>query len=317
MSLLIGMDEAGLGPNLGPYVVTATVWETPDSPERTNLWDIAADAVTDAPAKHDDRLHIADSKAVFQPGKGLAALERGVLAACRMLENWSCQTDREMREQLLPVTQRPADFAPCYSPDDLMLPIAADGDEIASKSGRWKSSLQRSGARLLGIRAAIVEPQRFNLLMDEYQNKARALSLLSLQLLQQVLAEAGPELPAIVFCDKHGGRDRYDQLLSEVFTGEFVFRVHESSVLSVYRLGNLEVRFLPRAEAHLPVALASMVSKYVRELAMLRFNQFWLAHVPGLKPTQGYPVDARRFRGAIAAAQQNLRIPDSHLWRSR
>ena len=32
MGLLIGMDEAGYGPNLGPLVVTVTVWEVPGSP---------------------------------------------------------------------------------------------------------------------------------------------------------------------------------------------------------------------------------------------------------------------------------------------
>ncbi|MFO0916783.1 MAG: hypothetical protein U0872_00505 [Planctomycetaceae bacterium] len=317
MPLLIGMDEAGLGPNLGPYVVTATVWETGEPANKLNLWQAAKSAVTDAPQLNDDRLHIADSKAVFQPGKGLAALERGVLAACQMLENWVCRTDLDLRRRLLPKSGPSVDFGPCYSSDDLNLPLEADAADIRSKSGRWQSTLESAGIQLLAVRSTIVEPMLFNLLIDEHQNKARALSLVSLRLLQQVLAEVGPQLPALVYCDKHGGRDRYDLLLAETFPDEFVFRVQESSLLSVYRLGNLEVRFLPRAESHLPVALASMVSKYVRELAMLRFNRFWMAHIPGLKPTQGYPVDARRFRDAIAETQQSLRIPDNQLWRCR
>ena len=32
MGVFIGMDEAGYGPNLGPLVVTATVWEVPGEP---------------------------------------------------------------------------------------------------------------------------------------------------------------------------------------------------------------------------------------------------------------------------------------------
>ena len=30
MGYLIGTDEAGYGPNLGPLVISATVWEAPD-----------------------------------------------------------------------------------------------------------------------------------------------------------------------------------------------------------------------------------------------------------------------------------------------
>jgi hypothetical protein len=121
----------------------------------------------------------------------------------------------------------------------------------------------------------------------------------------------------LVWCDKHGGRNRYDVLMSQCFDGELAFRIKESAELSVYRLGNMEIRFLPRAEVHFPVALASMISKYLRELAMLRFNRFWKARIVDLKPTQGYPSDSHRFREAIAEEQQRLGIDDAILWRCR
>ncbi|MGH9174221.1 MAG: hypothetical protein ACRD1H_07675, partial [Vicinamibacterales bacterium] len=91
----------------------------------------------------------------------------------------------------------------------------------------------------------------------------------------------------------------------------------EGRELSCYRVGRGDVRFQARAEQHLPVALASMVSKYVRELAMELFNRFWCDHVPGLRPTKGYPLDAHRFKADIAAAQQRLGIADEVLWRMR
>ena len=60
-----------------------------------------------------------------------------------------------------------------------------------------------------------------------------------------------------------------------------------------------------------------MASKYLRELAMQALNEFWCARVDDLKPTAGYPQDAKRFKAAIAAVQAELEIEDRLLWRSR
>ena len=80
----------------------------------------------------------------------------------------------------------------------------------------------------------------------------------------------------------------------------------------------MDVTFQPRADArHLPVALASMTSKYIRELFMCLLNRFWAAHVPNLKPTAGYPQDARRFLADIHPCRVRLGVPDEHLVRSR
>jgi len=58
-----------------------------------------------------------------------------------------------------------------------------------------------------------------------------------------------------------------------------------------------------------------MASKYLREMAMRAFNQFWCDRVPGLQPTAGYPQDAKRFRADIAETQKRLHIEDRILWR--
>jgi hypothetical protein len=141
------------------------------------------------------------------------------------------------------------------------------------------------------------------------------------ELLSHILSSKDGE-PLLFFIDKHGGRNFYGPMLQERLTGANVFAVKESSRQSVYRVLGLdrEVRltFEPRADtAHLCVALASMVSKYLRELLMLEFNRFWLQHVPGLKPTAGYPGDARRYFEAIQDAMRQLGIGESAVWRRR
>ncbi len=60
-----------------------------------------------------------------------------------------------------------------------------------------------------------------------------------------------------------------------------------------------------------------MVSKYVREVMMREFNEFWLSQVPGLKPTAGYPLDAQRYYEAIRPAMTRLGIAESAVWRTR
>jgi hypothetical protein len=60
-----------------------------------------------------------------------------------------------------------------------------------------------------------------------------------------------------------------------------------------------------------------MLSKYLRELAMRPFNEFWCGRVADLAPTAGYPRDAHRFRAAIQPTQMALGIDDRMLWRFR
>jgi hypothetical protein len=123
--------------------------------------------------------------------------------------------------------------------------------------------------------------------------------------------------PALILADKHGGRNRYHDFLPLVFGDRFIRCCAEGAESSRYQVGPAEIRFETKSERHLPVALASMMSKYLRELSMVLFNRFWTTRLPGLKPTAGYPQDARRFRQEIAPLQRELGISDDLLWRER
>jgi hypothetical protein len=87
----------------------------------------------------------------------------------------------------------------------------------------------------------------------------------------------------------------------------------------VHGLGRaVRLSFRPRAEAEsFCVALASMASKYLRELCMREFNDFWQQHVPGVKPTAGYPGDAACFLEAVRPALERLGIPEAAVWRRK
>jgi ribonuclease HII len=76
--------------------------------------------------------------------------------------------------------------------------------------------------------------------------------------------------------------------------------------------------FAEKAEEQaMPVALASMLSKYLREALMHRFNRYWKIHVPDLAPTAGYYNDGERFLRDIAGKRRELGIADGDLVRCR
>ena len=75
MAFLVGTDEAGYGPNLGPLVISASVWQVPDGPRPHDLYRRLEAAVSPSPGGprgRAPRVAIADSKA-FTTGPGVAA----------------------------------------------------------------------------------------------------------------------------------------------------------------------------------------------------------------------------------------------------
>lgn len=312
MARLIGMDEAGLGPNLGPFVSALTVWEVPSRPQKFDFWQTFAEVLTNAPEPDETRLHVADSKQVFQPQRGYAALERGVLAALRLMGHCPSSFPELCRLLTTGAIDESEWSAQWYYDVEFPLPTH---DHDLSMVDAWQRCCERHGVRLVAIKVAIVEAQRFNQMIRECDNKSVAVSRIAFKLLRSVWNPDDPE--TFVVADKHGGRNRYDPFLEEVLDGEMIFRLAEGAERSDYRVGETVLRFQPRAEEYGPVALASMTAKYVRELAMTQFNRFWAGHIEGLKPTQGYPNDARRFRDHIAEKQKQLAISDDDLWRCR
>jgi ribonuclease HIII len=163
---------------------------------------------------------------------------------------------------------------------------------------------------------------RFNSLLTQFDSKGAILTRGVAALMQSALARIPADDIVIIAVDKQGGRNRYAAMLQYAFPEAWVSVELESAAESRYRLEGLKrkvtVVFRPRAEAeHMSVAVASMFSKYIRELMMDQFNRFWTAKLPGLAPTAGYPVDAKRFMAAIQPVLKTLEIDESTVWRRK
>lgn len=319
--ILIGTDEAGYGPNLGPLTVAATAWGVPDGVEPRDLWKELERVLSDKPGRGDQRLFVADSKKVFSPGEGLESLEVAVLAFLNLLKMETASIDRLCQEVSL-VSHRES-FVRSYTAEQwnstpgLRLPIDSSEDHIAEWVNTLSTEFDNRQIQFLGVRARIIFPAEFNQLVSESGTKGAVLSNATLQLVRELSDLFANETPTYIVCDKHGGRNRYDELISQNFDDKFVFRLEESREKSSYRLGALDFCFRTKAEQFLPVALASMVAKYTREVLMHQFNAFWAERVPGIRPTQGYPQDAKRFRDQVAAVIDAMNLPPDQYWRSR
>ena len=329
MTVLIGADEAGYGPNLGPLVVAATVWQVPDGVAAEQMYDLlrnhVAPAAGDSKADStDDRLVIADSKTLYQPGGGWERLERGVLPALRVIDRGVSQW-RRIWENLDSSADEYLDCTPWHERFDLPLPHFLPPDEIDRVTDRLQAAANETSVRLISLAARVVFPGPFNRLLHQLGNKAELLSITTLELVKELLASPPVaqlgESNFLITCDKHGGRGKYAGLLQHVFDEGWVDVRREGREESVYQLGppnrRLEFRFLAKGERMLPTALASMLAKYLRELAMLPFNQFWRGQVPGLAPTAGYPLDAKRFYQEISPVLRRLGIDKGLVWREK
>lgn len=320
MAWILGIDEAGYGPNLGPFVMSAVACRVPNHSRQADLWRLLLASVRRRLDADDGRLLIDDSKLVH--GKcGLAGLERGVrnvfahdgnprLESLAALLDWACPEDAEelQREPWYRGTQT--------------LPVHPSIGVSSSAAMPFAHACRQANIECWRVRAAIVCPPRFNALVDAAGTKGAVLAHALAHLLRWQRAALPDEDDVSIFIDKHGGRNRYAAMIQHALPDGVVLCEGESMERSVYRIHGLQremrLTFQPRADAeHFCVALASMTSKYLRELLMLEFNRFWREHIADLRATAGYPGDAARFLNDIRPAMVKLGLGEEAIWRRK
>lgn len=319
MSLILaGIDEAGYGPTLGPLAVGLSVFRVREwghAETTPNLWTLLSagvcrEAGRGGKADAKGRIAVADSKQLklansVKSTHPLVHLERGVLAHARVMFGEMPVSDAALLEQL--GAKWPAHR--CYAEEPAWLPIAHEAGEIGIAANGLARAMQGAGVDLLAMRCTLVGEAEFNAKVKEFGTKAATSAGAIAEHLRFAWerwgATSGGDRLGIV-CDRLGGRAAYAGFLRRAIGGE-VDVIEEGEQRSRYVVRDeasgrrAGVAFLVEGEsAHLPVALASMIAKYARELAMARFNRYWCG-VHGellggeLKPTAGYALDARRW----------------------
>ncbi len=314
MRIYAGIDEAGYGPLLGPMTVACTAWSTDEALGMwPDLWKALSGAVCKRPTDRKDRVAIDDSKTLKGSKEAkthpLRNLERGVLSTLDAMTRHT----RAKEIELFPLKESdflkslgcgPADALPWHKElPTTMLPVATTGDELRIAANRMHLAFEESGARLLCNRCTIIEPEELNQFSKATGSKSAVSELALLRLLCE-LREKYADVELCVACDRQSGRTRYLKPLQRAFP-EAMIRIHEENDReSRYQVidgkQNMFISFEAESEQrHLPVALASMTAKYVRELSMRRMNAFFANLLPGIAPTAGYVEDGRRFLEVI------------------
>jgi ribonuclease HII len=265
-----GIDEAGYGPTLGPLCVVAVQVACADP--------LALRAALAATG-------VRDSKQLHRPGD-LAPLEEVCLPALAWLTGTRPDSAAELFA-LLGEDHAERRQAPWMAgAENLILPLAA----------RAPAAWNLAGTRPLGLCGRIVHPPAYNQALGSGRNKAE----LELGLVRGLLAGLRRDAGSATVVDRLGGRRYYRELVQSAWPDDLVMIEEEGAQASRYlcRRGADEhrVAFLVDGEAASPLtALASCLAKYARELHMLLLNRWFCGRQPGLRPTAGYPEDAKRW----------------------
>lgn len=297
MIVLAGIDEAGLGPTLGPLATACAALLAPASWRPDSPWVELSSAFCREWRKRETRAGVSDSKVLYRRG-GMAALELTVGAFSLLAGGCACPTvdfPGVDDDSLAP--------HPCYSRSLAPFPAHNEAERIALAAQSARLALKEAGAGAAHLGVSLLFEPALNRRFAEGMNKNEAL-----------LAETGrhlvrlstlfPEQPILAVVDKQGGRNDYLPFLTRLFPGVWPEEVSAGAETSVYRLHRknapMEIRFQAKADRDsFATALASMAAKYARERAMTELNAWFRERLPGLKDTAGYPQDAARWLAAV------------------
>jgi ribonuclease HII len=304
MRARIGADENGLGPRLGPLVVTAVLADV--EPE---AWDTCGKKPKGALRKR-----LGDSKAFVAHGNIELAEAWARALALRGCARHPAESPAELvraislddageLERPCPEQAHPQCWGALgeafTAPDKLVRTLSTDLDRLADK-----------GIAVKGVRSAIVCAKRLNDEVDAGRHRF-TVDLHSMERLVLSFAEsAGSEVYAV--CGKVGGFGKYSQAFGPL-GGRLHATVEETRRRSTYRFPGVGVlSFVQDADASdLLVSMASMVGKYLREILMARIVRHYQLAAPDLPDASGYhdPVTTT-FVKETALLRKRAKIPD-------
>ncbi|UCG56123.1 MAG: hypothetical protein JSU70_14770 [Phycisphaerales bacterium] len=304
MTILVGIDEAGFGPILGPLVVSSATFRLPQELVSADLWHVLRRSLANRRKRLAGRLLVADSKKAHSKSLGTKHLERTVLAAMRCLGKQPVSL-AELMTLLCPDCLERLREYPWYRDAGNHMIAGADPDK-AIASSVLADDMASHGVNLLDLRSCCFDVAFYNKMVRNVRNKASVLFTATCGLIKHAL-DNFTEDDLCIIADRQGGRVHYRKSLLRMFPEMELKILREDPKASSYELRRptyksegpqcvTRLHFVVGAdERFLPVSLASMVSKYLRELLVSSINGYFVSFAADLKPTAGYWKDGLRF----------------------
>ncbi|MFO7565028.1 MAG: hypothetical protein R6X02_20450 [Enhygromyxa sp.] len=325
-----GFDEAGLGPTLGPLVVAGFVTSAAGRDDWGPCDDLRGPlaSVVGEPGCNDGRVEVGDSKKIHVGARKLARIERTALATVAWVFGELPRDVGELFELVAPPSfELDGDRrAPWWTKLDEPLPIACEREELEQLGERLRACARKARVRPLWYRADVISAARINRELALEQRREGTKNTWATHAVLRLAKLAVDELDAprlAIWCDKAGGRAAYTEPLRRAFPelatasavdmplfgapATVLERLGEASERSHYRMSSsarhIELGFVMGGDRCDPrISWASILAKYLRELIMRGLNRHFAERVPDLRPTAGYPEDARRFITELEAA---------------
>ncbi len=275
--ILIGIDENGLAPLLGPLVTTATVFNYPSNQNEYCLWKKYSQTISKKRKNYPEKIIVNDSKKIFKAG----------------------------------------------SPEESYHIISNTAEAFTPENGAIPEYLGRVSISLT--------PLKFNRQINKYGSKTILNLACFLELINRVMKKNLSGEKYKIYCDKIGATRKYTAKIQKLslFKNSFwnnskIKVISENRASSHYRIEmqnetEIELIFSTNSDqANFSVALASVIGKYIRELYMRQFNNYFQKLDPNLPITSGYPnKNTYQFIKESEKIRKRLKIPTEAIIRTK
>lgn len=296
----MGIDENGMGPRLGPLIVTSVVTET--TPDGAKLVS-SRPRGTIAKRIGDSKKLVAFDDSYLGEAWARAIVARAGITATtptELLRTIALDSDEALRA---PCPSHHTDM--CWADEGERF---HGGDELVASCARDLDRLEQKGVRVVRIFVGIVCTKKLN------EAVGRGLSRFDVDLhtMERLILAAREETGQDVYalCGKVGGFDFYGDRFGPL-AGRLHTTLCEGRARSEYAMPGVgRLAFVRDGDdSHLVIALASLVGKWARDHLMRRIVRWHQGFAPGLPEASGYhdPVTTK-FVNASALVRKKQKV---------